>query len=210
MPVRPQLRFVLTAFSALLAIVLVVVIVFGGNHGGSSENSASQSGSFDGAVFPPGVRARNLTLSNQHGQKVSLSAYRGRVVVLAFLFSTCRTCVLVADQVRGALDELEGSSHPTTIFVSTDPKADTRASVSRFLSETSLSGRVEYLTGAPKQLRPVWRSYAISPVSAGKSAAEAGITVLLIDRKGVERVGFELEQITPEGLAHDIRLLEDA
>jgi len=31
--------------------------------------------------------------------------------------------------------------------------------------------------------------------------------VLLIDRKGTERVGFGLEQITPESLAHDIRLL---
>jgi hypothetical protein len=32
----------------------------------------------------------------------------------------------------------------------------------------------------------------------------------LIDRNGFERVGFGLEQITPEGLAHDIRLLEAA
>jgi hypothetical protein len=29
----------------------------------------------------------------------------------------------------------------------------------------------------------------------------------LIDRRGLVRVGFGLEQITPEGLSHDIRLL---
>lgn len=210
--VRPKLRFVLLAASTILTIVLVALIVLDVLEGGSIQSSstttnATQSGSFDGAVFPPGVRAHDFTLTNQHGQRVSLSSYRGRVVMLAFMFSNCHTCVLVANQVRGALDELEGSPHPTTLFVSTDPQADTPASVSRFLDETSLSGQVEYLTGTPKKLQPLWRAYAISPVSAGKTAAEAGITVLLIDRKGIERVGFEVEQITPEGLAHDIRLL---
>jgi hypothetical protein len=30
----------------------------------------------------------------------------------------------------------------------------------------------------------------------------------LIDRSGIERVGFAADQLTPEGLAHDIRVLE--
>jgi protein SCO1 len=204
--VRPQLRYALMAASAILAIALVAAIALGG----SSGKSASPGGDFEGAAFPPGVHAHDFTLTNQHGREVSLSSYRGKVVMLAFMYSTCHTCVLVANQVRGALDELEGSPHPSTLFVSTDPQADTRARVGSFLGETSLSGEVEYLIGAPKQLRPVWKAYSISPASAGKTAAEAGITVLLIDRKGIERVGFEVEQITPEGLSHDIRLLEDA
>jgi protein SCO1 len=156
------------------------------------------------------VRGHDFTLTNEGGQRVSLSAYRGKVVVLVFLFSKCRTCVLVADQVRGALDEVEGVHGVATIFVSTDPRTDTRASVSRFLNETSLSGHVEYLTGTPQQLQPIWKAYAIPPESAGKHASEEGSTVLLIDRNGTERVGFGLEQITPESLAHDIRLLAGA
>ncbi len=116
--------------------------------------------------------------------------------------------MLVADQVRGALDELEGSRSPSTIFVSTDPEADTRASVSRFLDETSLTGRVEYLTGTTRQLRAVWRAYGVAPVSAGRTASEAQAPVLLIDRTGIERVGFSPEQITAEGLAHDIGKLQ--
>jgi protein SCO1 len=201
--VHPRLRYALMVMSAILAITLVAAIALGGSTG----KSTPAGGDFEGAVFPPGVYAHDFTLTNQHGQDVSLSSYRGKVVMLAFIFSTCQTCVLVANQVRGALDELEGSPHPRTLFVSTDPQTDTRASVSRFLNETSLNGEVEYLTGTPERLRPVWKAYAISPASAGKTAAEAGITVLLIDRKGIERVGFEVEQITPEGLAHDIRLL---
>jgi protein SCO1/2 len=213
-PVRYQPRFVLPAACAILAVALVVTIVLGERRGdsspGSSTPGASHNGNFDGAAFPPGVRGHDFTLTNQHGQRVSLSAYRGKVVVLAFLFSGCRTCVLVADQVRGALDEVEGTHGVATIFVSTDPRADTRASVNRFLDETSLSGRVEYLRGTAKELQPIWKAYAIPPVSAGKAASEAGSTVLLIGRDGAERVGFGLEQIAPESLAHDIRLLAAA
>jgi hypothetical protein len=32
--------------------------------------------------------------------------------------------------------------------------------------------------------------------------------VLLIDKRGVERVGFAADQLTPEDLAHDIRVLQ--
>jgi protein SCO1 len=212
--VRYQPRFVLPAVCAILAVALVLAIVFGDGYSGSSTSSstpnANHNGNFDGAAFPPGVRGHDFTLTNQRGQRVSLSAYRGDVVVLAFLFSKCRTCVLVANQVRGALDEVEGTRGVATIFVSTDPQIDTRASVSRFLSETSLRGHVEYLTGTSQELQPIWKAYAIPPVSAGKYASEEGSTVLLIDHNGSERVGFGLEQIAPESLAHDIRLLAGA
>jgi protein SCO1/2 len=211
LPVRHQLRFVLPAVSAILAIALVLAIALGGGHGSSPGTpNADHNGNFDGAAFPPGVRAHDFTLTNQRGQRVSLSASRAKVVVLAFLFSNCRTCLLVADQVRGALDEVEGTHGVATIFVSTDPRADTRTSVSRFLSETSLGGRVQYLTGTQQEMQPIWKAYAIAPVSAGKRASEEGSIVLLIDHNGVERVGFGLEQMTPESLAHDIRLLAGA
>ncbi len=211
---RYQPHFILPAVCAILAVALALAIVFGDGHSGSSTSSstpnANHNGNFEGAAFPPGVRAHEFTLTNQRGQRVSLSAYSGKVVVVAFLFSKCRTCVLVADQVRGALDEVESTRGIATIFVSTDPQVDTRASVSRFLSETSLSGHVEYLTGTPQELQPIWKAYAIPPVSAGRYASEEGSTVLLIDHNGSERVGFGLEQITPESLAHDIRLLAGA
>jgi protein SCO1/2 len=189
-----------------LATVLVLAIVLT-----SSSKHAPSHERFDGAAYPPGVRAHDFTLADQQGRRVSLSSYRGQVVALAFLPSTtCRTCLLVAQQVRGALDELE--SHPParpdieTLFVSSKTAAP-RVRVGRLLRETSLTGRVEYLTGTPKELRPVWHAYGVPPPSAGRTTSEAAVAVLLIDRNGIERVGFGLEQITPEGLSHDIRLL---
>ncbi len=73
---------------------------------------------------------------------MSLSSYRGQVVVLAFLYSTCgATCTLIAQQIRGALDELP--QPVPVLIVSADPAADTPASVARFLARVSLTGRIQ-------------------------------------------------------------------
>jgi len=137
---------------------------------------------------------------------VSLAGYRGRVVILAFVSSTCgATCILLAQQIRGALDELP---HPVPVlFVSVDPRADTGARVRRFLERVALTSRVRYLSGSPAALRPIWRAYGIVPVTSDRAAFERAASVLLLDREGRERVVFGSEQLTPEGVAHDVRKL---
>jgi peroxiredoxin len=179
---------------------------------GSGRSATSTSRTFDGAAYPAGVRAPDFTLPDLGGHPVSLRAQRNRVVALVFVPDECRACLLVAEQIRGALDELE--SHPSvaadvrTILVSTAPGSTTPARATAFLSKTSLLGRVSYLTTDEARLRPVLSAYHVTPASAGRTAAEDAIAVLLIDRSGFERVGFGIEQITPESLSHDIRLLQ--
>src|SRR5207302_704353 len=109
-----------------------------------------------GAALPGSPARHPFTLADQSGRSASLDDFRGQVTVLAFLSSACgAACVLTAQQTRGALDEL---AHPVPLlFVSADPRVDTRARVARFLAQRSLAGRAHYLTGAPATLRAVWR-----------------------------------------------------
>jgi hypothetical protein len=44
--------------------------------------------------------------------------------------------------------------------------------------------------------------------AAGRAAFERSASVLLIDGRGLERVIYQQEQLTPESLAHDIRSLQ--
>lgn len=219
---RPHLLLLGLAAALALAIALVAIFSAPSGHNGASSSARNSPGTsasgFDGAAFPLGVRAPDFALTDELGRRVSLSAFRGEAVVLAFVSSACRACVLAAQQVRGALDELaatptygRGTEIPAmqVVFVSTDPHVDTSARVKRFLADTGLTGRVSYLTGSEAQLRAVWRAYRVPPPSAGRAASEAATTVLLIGRSGDERVAFGLEQLTPEGLAHDMRLLRD-
>ena len=85
------------------------------------------------------------------------------------------------------------------------PGEDTRANRDKFLAKHEMTGRLAFLTGTVSALRPVWHAYAIAPVTP---KVDHSTFVLLIDKRGVERVGFPADQLTPEGLAHDIRVLE--
>jgi protein SCO1 len=211
--------------AALAATALALAALAGCSTGGSGGSGTASSGAaadtaspgggpsatgFDGALLPGNLRPYEFTLTDQYGRRVSLRALRSRVVVLAFLYTSSKTTApLIAEQIRGALDELEGhTSSVTALAVSVDPAADNPAHVRAFLRATSLAGRLEYLTGSLAQLRPIWRAYHVVTAAAGPRAYEEGAFVVLLDRAGAARVEFPLEELTPEALAHDIRKLE--
>ena len=209
-----SLRLALVAGAVLaLALALAVALIVGSSGRGSSSPrtpsgavAAGSASAFAGAALPADITAPPFTLRDQEGRSVSLAQYRGHVVLLTFLYSTCGgPCVLIAQQIRGALDEL-----PTPVpvlIVSADPASDSPARVRRFLDEAALSGRAQYLSGTPAMLRRVWAAYGVKPASAGSRVFDEYASVLLIDPSGSERVVFESEQLTPESLSHDIQLL---
>ncbi|MFI5009560.1 MAG: SCO family protein [Solirubrobacterales bacterium] len=215
---RPPLRPTLLAVATLLALGVGLAIVLGSTGGHSTrgpspspssarEGSTNASG-FAGAGLPAGLAAPNWTLTDLGGRRVALSSFRGRVVILAFLSPTASgASPLIAQQIRGALDDLGSPQTAAAVAISANPALDSPARVRAFLARASLTGRLIYLTGTAAQLRPIWRAYHVVPLSAGRARFEAAATVLLIDRRGDERVEFGVEQLTPEGLTHDVAKL---
>jgi protein SCO1 len=209
MPASPP-RPPRSRLAAIAAAIAATALLAGCSGGSSSTVSSAAKGigaGFDGAALPPGIAAPGFVLNDQYGRSVSLAGYRGRVTVLSFLYPTCGpTCILVAQQIRGALDQL--SAPVPVLIISAEPAADTPANVARFLAKVGLGGRVEYLSGTRGQLQRLWRAYHITPPSSGRSAFDRAASVLLVDRDGRERVLFGVEQLTPESLAHDIGKLQ--
>ena len=196
MPARIRLALFVTAALALLAAAGVTVF--------ARPGSGADAPGFDGALRPD-IPPQDFRLRDQDGKMVSLRALRGRVVVLTFMYTTCRdTCPLTATQIRGALDDLE--QPPPALAVSVDPVNDTPERAREFLFKRSLGhDRMRFLLGSRAQLQPIWSAYGIKP--QGKKF-EHSAYVLLIDRHGRQRIGFPVQQLTPEGLAHDIRRLQ--
>ena len=191
--------------AAACAIALAVAVAVAG-HGGSG--SLGLVGGFAGAQRPDSIPPEDFVLRDEDGRPVHLRDYAGRVVVVTFLASTCRTaCPVIAQQIRGALDQL-GHGVPA-LAVSVDPANDTRLSARRFLLAQSMLGRMSFLLGSAAQLGPVWRAFGIQP-QIGSAAKNSDHTayVVLIDRSGRQRIGFPDSALTPEALAHDIRALE--
>jgi protein SCO1/2 len=128
-------------------------------------------------------------------------------VVLTFIHSLCKdTCPFMVEQIKGALNDLprNGRGVPA-IGVSVAPAEDTVAHRRWFLAKHEMSGRMEFINGPLPAMRRVWHEYAIQPVTP---QVDHSAYVLLIDKRGYERVGFAADQLTPEGLAHDIGVRE--
>jgi protein SCO1/2 len=199
MPARVRLALIVFASLAILGSAGVIVFA-------NPEHAApSRPDGFAGSLPPEGIRVRDFALDDQDGRRASLREYRGQVVVLTFLYSTCQdTCPVTATTIRGALDEV-GHDVPT-LAVSVDPANDTPDTAERFLLKQGLSaGRMRFLLGTRAELAPIWKAYGIRPQGKG---FEHSAYVLVLDKDGRQRVSFPIDQLTDRGLAHDIRRLE--
>jgi protein SCO1/2 len=169
-----------------------------------------------GACAPPklagtelgGTDAPDFTLTDGvSGRVVTLSAQRGQVVALTFLYAACPdVCPLTATRFRSAQTELQAdASRVTFIAVSVDPDRDTPKAVQEFSSTHGLSANWYYLVGGLAQLSPVWAAYGIG-VQAGSGTVTHNDAVYLIDSRGRERVLLHSEDLAAD-LANDLRAL---
>lgn len=188
-------------FASLSILGAAGVIVF------AKPEAAPTIGSdgFAGALSPPKVPVRDFNLRDQDGKPASVDEYRGKVVVLTFMYSTCQdTCPVTAQTIRGALDQV-GHDVPV-LAVSVDPAHDTPDTAERFLVKQSMSaGRMRFLLGTRSQLAPVWKAYGVRPQGKG---FEHTAYVAVLDKTGRQRVAFPVDHLTDSYLAHDIRKLE--
>jgi cytochrome oxidase Cu insertion factor (SCO1/SenC/PrrC family) len=207
MGARFKLQPVLIAVLVGLLAAIAGVLVADRGPSGTAPAAAETTSPFDGPTMPPGLRAKNFSLVDQNGHRVTLSEYRGRVVVLTFIHSLCRdTCPFMVEQLKGALNDLpNGGRGIPAIGVSVEPGQDTVHNRRAFLARHDMTGRMAFVNGPIGAMRRVWHAYAIQPVTP---KVDHSTFVLLIDKRGYERVGYAADQLTPEDLAHDIRVLE--
>jgi protein SCO1 len=193
----------------LIALFLIAVFALGaiafaaGSRDGDDDIEATGT-RFEGAIMPKGVRAPDFELRDQDGEPISMRQLRGKPVVVTFLYTTCQdSCPIMAQTVRGALDQL-GHDLPA-IAVAVDPPRDTPDRAQAFLSKQRALGRIDFVLGSRKDLRPVWDGFFVQPQSVTR---EHDARLTLVDAKGFQRVGYPGAEATPERLAHDLRILE--
>jgi len=201
--VHARLRLTLVVALVCLVAVLTAVVLLGG--GGGDPVSAAGPTGLHGGLRPPGARAVDFALRDQDGRVATMREYRGRTVVVTFMYSTCQdTCPLTAQQIRGALDDLGAGRQVPVLAISVDPAGDTSLHVRRFMLDQRMRGRMRYLVGTLAQLAPIWRAYGIQPQGQGY---EHTASTVIVDGSGRQRVGYLTDQLTPEALAADLRTL---
>ena len=125
---------------------------------GASSKLARQGG-FDAAgVLSPPRLAPPLTLTNYLGQPVSIDAYRGKAVLVTFLYTHCPDICPLTTANLGVAQKLMGpavAAEAQIVAVSVDPRGDTPGAVAAFLTRHRMTGRMQYLVGSASQLARV-------------------------------------------------------
>jgi len=200
----PRVRLVLTGLVACAAAAVIGVYIADARRDRTA--TATPAGAFAGSIRPPGLPVPELALRDQDGELVRMSAFRGRPVVMTFVYSTCRdTCPAQVQTIRGALDDL-GTDLPV-VAVSVDPQNDTPRRAKRFLAEQRMTGRAHFVLGSREELEPVWRAYGVRPQ---RGALDHTAYAVIVDGEGRQRVGWPYDHLTVEGLTADLRRLLSA
>lgn len=109
--------------------------------------------------------APDFALQDQRGEIFRLSEARGKVVVLAFLYTSCGdVCPFISVKLRMAMDLLgDEAGKAEFVVVTVDPQRDTLQRVAEYSRELGLYDRWHYLTGSREELLPVWDGYPGEP-----------------------------------------------
>lgn len=143
-------------------------------------------------------RAPDFGLVDQVGRPVSMSAYRGRPVIVTFIDPLCRNLCPLAAQVLDEVDrQLPPSRRLPIVAVSVDPWADSRADLRLDFREWRLVAQWRWAVGTPKQLANVWKRWGVGVSVATKRIAGTAIHIIthdefafLVDPDGYERALF--------------------
>lgn len=170
---------------------------------------AANDGALIAGTFDPPRAAPELGLAGSDGSRLELARFRGKVVALAFGFTSCPevcpTTLAVLAQARKKLGPKAGELQ--VVYVTVDPERDDAARMKQYLSgfDPSFVGG----TGSESQLAAVRSAFG---VQAEKHASADGATfshssfIYLIDRAGKLRALMPYGH-SPDDFAHDVGLL---
>jgi cytochrome oxidase Cu insertion factor (SCO1/SenC/PrrC family) len=132
--------------------------------------------------------APDFRLVNQFGQPMSLSQFRGKVVVLAFDDSKCTTVCPLTTQSMVEAKQLLGPAGDQVQLLGVDANPDA-ISVSDVLSYSRTHGMVNqwnFLTGSLPQLKAAWGAYHIA-VQIEQGQIDHTPALFVIDQQGREQ-----------------------
>lgn len=163
-----------------------------------------------GLILNPRKPAPPLVLHNYTSRRaVSLSAFRGKAVLVTFVYTHCPdVCPLIVANLAAAQRQLGAQARRVEILaVTVDPRRDTPAAISSFLGARDATGRMDYLLGSHAQLERTWKAWDVgvqtggNGVTDGHSAVTYGITAT-----GRMAVVYP-SNASPAQIVHDVPLL---
>jgi protein SCO1/2 len=205
------MRGLMTGWRAagVLAAVFGVAACGGGSTAKHATVRTASIAKLDGPVFSHPISAPSFALRDYQGHLVKLTSYRGRAVVLTFIYTHCRdVCPTIVAGLHVALGSLGARAREVQVIgVSVDPKGDTPSAVAAFLARHEMTGRMRYLIGRHTTLTPVWRAWGIDAANPTASDTVSHTSVVFgIAANGKVMTAYPAN-FSPAEIAHDVPIL---
>lgn len=209
---RRSVFYSLLATAALLPVLGVFVVKTLAGDGAMTRRSLATGpppGPYRGSEPPARIFAPDFALKSYRGNVVRMHSLRGKVVLVTFLDTDCKTkCPLIASAVGDGLRllSLDDQRQVVPLALTVNPVSDTPTSVHKFLRDRHALG-LDFLIGTQRQMRPVWRAFHIVAAAETGNADVHSADVRVYNRSGEWVSTMHLPpDLTAENLAHDIRV----
>jgi protein SCO1/2 len=175
---------------------------------GATSVRADESTTLKAGVFDPPRAAPDFTLRGSDGSPLELSAYRGKVVLLGFGFTSCAAvCPITLGTLAQVQKKLGGQARDLqVIYITVDPERDDAAQLKKYLG--SFNPAFIGGTGTDAQLAAVRKDFGIAAekVAGPDGSYTHSSFIYLLDREGRLRALMPFGH-TADNYVHDVRIL---
>ena len=136
----------------------------------------------------------DFTLTDQGGNSFQFKNLRGKVVVVAFAYTTCAdVCPLITAALRQVQSKLSVDERKASylLTVTTDPEIDSPKVLAGYAKRygAELDGW-SFLTGSETALKSVWKNFGVGVKRKGRGLVDHTPLTAIVDRHGVLRFAF--------------------
>ena len=185
----------------VLILITLMSLIAAGPHDVHDPASSHQQ-------LPKIAPAPDFMLTSQDGAQVTLTDFRGKVVAVTFIYTSCTsTCPVLTPMMSFVQDQLGRDFGRNIVFVSitVDPERDTPLVLKEYATSfgANLSGW-SFLTGSPAAIRDVTRRYGV--VASKNISGDVDHTFLtsIVDQHGILRVQYAGVRFDPEEFKRDL------
>jgi cytochrome oxidase Cu insertion factor (SCO1/SenC/PrrC family) len=156
-----------------------------------------------------GIAAPDLHLVNQFGQPMSLSQFRGKVVLLSFEDSECTTvCPLTTQSMVWAKELLGRAGEDVQLLgIDANPTATSIGDVMGYSRAHGMVNQWDFLTGSVPQLKAAWAAYHVA-VQIEQGQIDHTPALFVIDQRGREQKLY-LTQMAYSSIGQSAQVLAD-
>lgn len=173
----------------------------------STNDAAEQNPNLDLGSSVGNAAAPDFRLTNQFGQPMSLSQFRGKVILLSFDDSECTTvCPLTTESMVLAKELLgKAGENVQLLGVDANPSATATSDVLSYTRAHGMVNQWDFLTGTLPQLKKTWSAYHIAvQIEAGQIDHTPALYV--IDQRGILRKVY-LTQMAYDSIGQSAQVL---